>query len=125
MRVYTCCPHDGCGAHADTVAFLKSWGVEPALGFDDGVGRHFLEFDVPGGARRRSFVNALFRKSTGGVLCYCGHWHEPDAEGNVFNVRCNSCERVFSVCAECAAEGTGGCPWCTVRRKRRGRRRRR
>ena len=122
MRVYTCCPHDGCGAHAETVAFLKSWGVEPALDFDDDVGRHFLEFAVPAWKQRRPFVNALFRRSSGGVLCYCGHWHEPDAEGNVFSVRCNSCERSFSVCMACAAQGTGGCPWYDGKHRRRRRR---
>lgn len=124
MKVYTCCPHDDCGAHAGALAFLKSWGVVPTLGFDDDEGHHFLEFPVPAGDQRRPFIKALFRRSAGGVLCFCGLWHEPDAEGYVVTVRCKSCDRSFKVCTDCAPEGDG-CPWCGGLRKhrRKGRRR--
>ena len=106
MRIYTCCPEAGCGAHAETLNFLKSWGVEPALGVDAEEGRHNLDFDVPKGRKRRPFVRALLRKTEGGVLCYCGFWHSPDAEGNVLRVRCTSCHLMFNVCMKCASEGS-------------------
>ena len=112
MRIYTCCPEEGCGVHAETLRFLKSWCIEPELGFDEEAGNHYLEFRVPTGTKRRPFINATFRKARGGVLCYCGHWHEPEAKGHLFNVRCKTCRRKFDVCMTCANEGTGGCPWC-------------
>ena len=113
MRLYTCCPEQSCGTHAETVAFLKSWQVDPLLGFDEEAGRHYLEFTVPQGRTRHAFLNSVFRRTVGGVVCYCGHWHEPDAEGDVYRVQCESCGRDFSVCMICASEGTGGCPWCS------------
>ena len=56
MRLYTCCPHQGCLAYRDAMSFLERWGIEPEIGIDnDG---HSFKFSVPGSwpsGRKRSF----------------------------------------------------------------------
>lgn len=120
MKIYTCCPEAGCSAHSDTINFLKSYGVEPALCFDEEEGAHYLEFTVPK-KNRRKFINNMYCKTNSPdeegrtILCYCGKWHKDIAKGHVHSVRCNSCERIFSICLKCVRKGFfKGCPWCAT-----------
>lgn len=108
MKLYTCCPVDGCGAHADALNFLKSFGVEPSLQYDDQEQAHFLEFSPPKDERLKPFVHALIRRVKGMVLCY--HGHEKPAK--VFKVQCQKCRKKFEVCGECPVEEFSGCPYC-------------
>ena len=46
IRMYTCCPHEGCGAFQKGFRFLERWGIEPDIGVDENG--HYFDFSVPG-----------------------------------------------------------------------------
>ena len=65
MRIYTCCPVDGCGAFQATLSWLKSRGIEPAMEFDEQRG-HYFRFRLPGRwtKRQRKAFRAELRQRT-------------------------------------------------------------
>ena len=79
MILYTCCPHERCGSHQESLRFLHGNGIEPELGVDD-TG-HFLEFDIPKYWKKThaiAFRKQFFRRVKGLVICYCGEfWSDP------------------------------------------------
>lgn len=70
MKLYTCCPHEGCGAFQESLNWLKSWAIEPALEHDGE--HHYFEFDYPGDwdtEKRIDFRWELCTKTSGMVFC--------------------------------------------------------
>ncbi len=60
MKLYTCCPYQGCGAFQKALSFLHGWGIEPEIGLDEDG--HFFGFDIPrkwSRRRKRAFQAAL------------------------------------------------------------------
>jgi hypothetical protein len=71
IRMYTCCPREGCGTFQRGLRFLTSWGIEPEIGVDDEG--HYFQFTIPrrwARKRSRKFKRALNKQVT---------WHEPTA----------------------------------------------
>ena len=60
MRIYTCCPHQGCTAYRDGLNFLMNWGIEPEIGMNESG--HFFQFVAPAywsKSKKRSFIRAI------------------------------------------------------------------
>jgi hypothetical protein len=111
MRVDTCCPHEGCGAFQEALNWLRSWGIEPAIEFNDG--HHYFEFDFPDDwekAQRIEFRWDLCKRTSGTVICRCGLWLDDDYLGEAILARCDDCGREFLFCTSCnPIEEWGGC----------------
>lgn len=61
MRIYTCCPHSGCRAYQDALAFLRRFGIEPSIGIDDAG--YYLEVRLPKNRTKRTeFLRELNAK---------------------------------------------------------------
>ena len=87
MKLYTCCPHEGCGAFQESLNWLKSWGIEPALEYDGE--HHYFEFDYPGDWGREKCIEfrwELCLKTSGSVFCRCGLWLDENHEGEVLTM---------------------------------------
>jgi hypothetical protein len=111
MKLYTCCPHEGCGAFQEALNWLKSWGIEPALEHDGD--HHYFEFDFPDDwdtAKRISLKWDLAKKTSGLVFCRCGLWLDENYIGDVLRTQCKDCGREYRFCMACAAvEEWEGC----------------
>ena len=111
MKLYTCCPHETCGAFQMALKWLKSHGIEPALESDEG--HHFFEFSVPGDwetQRRIEFNWELANKTSGMVFCRCERWLDEDATGQAGTLICRSCGQEYLFCQECdSVEEWSGC----------------
>ena len=63
MKLYTCCPKEGCGAFQESLSLLKSYGIEPSIKADDDG--HYFEFKISNKWRLnkiRSLNKALLKK---------------------------------------------------------------
>lgn len=101
-RIYTCCPEAGCTAYRDSLGFLRGFGIEPAIRFDEDCGAHYFEFTLPPSwsLRKRRRFNAAVAEQvrTGNKPCdncgnvmYSGGWW----------AECNGCQRRCFFCEEC------------------------
>lgn len=66
MKIYTCCPHEGCRSFQECLRFLHDWGIEPAIELDD-TG-HYFEVNIPNDwnkAKRLRFERALSERVSG------------------------------------------------------------
>ena len=104
MKLYTCCPHDTCGAFQMALNWLRSQGIEPAIKCDEE--HHFFEFNFPGDwdmQRRIEFNWDLANKALGRIFCRCERWLDEDATGQVHKWICRSCGKEYFFCQECDA----------------------
>ena len=97
-KLYTCCPHDTCGAFQQGLQFLHSHGIEPAILCDDD---HYFEFELPEDwslDERRQFNSALGQMVSGGEPCFncLNPMHHEAAERT-----CTLCGRKVIICEEC------------------------
>ncbi len=103
MKLYTCCPHEGCGAFQGALTWLKSHGIEPAFGFD---AHHYFDFEIPDEwslDRKIDFRWELCERTSGQVYCRCGLWLDEDRTGTVHRFVCIECGSEYLFCRECDA----------------------
>jgi hypothetical protein len=101
--MYVCCPDNGCGAFQDTANWLKSWGIEPALGLDEHG--HYLDFRPPSDRERRK----RFRRELKARCCscsFCGRVKKSLSELQHY------CGAMFLVCQDCFESQAINCPQC-------------
>jgi hypothetical protein len=100
-RLYTCCPHAGCTAFREGLAFLHSYGIEPDLETDED-GNHFFRFSLPNERsldRRRRFNESIARKTTADAdpCDNCGNVMYSEAVW----ATCKRCGSKWLLCEEC------------------------
>lgn len=102
MKLYTCCPHEECGAFQNSLNWLESWGIEPALEHDGE--HHYFEFEVPDywdKEKRIEFRWELCKRTSGLVFCRCGLWLDEGYGGEAYSLRCKGCGREYLFCMAC------------------------
>jgi len=112
-RIYTCCPHEGCGGFQETLSFLHRFGIEAAPQLDDDG--HYLEFSLPKKwslAKRRNFnIKLNDRIKIGdddGLLCdMCKTY----MFNGLITFKCE-CGNEFTACNECFEKKTVRCINC-------------
>ena len=107
-KLYTCCPHDTCGAFQQGLQFLHSHGMEPAICCDDD-GDHYFEFELPEAwslGDRRQFNEAIGQMVSGGKPCFncLNSMHQEAAERT-----CKLCGTKVIVCDECFDDDVESC----------------
>ena len=96
MKLYTCCPNADCKDYRNGFNFLRDWGIEPAIEFDDD---HFFEYSIPdywSETKRTDFFKAIILK-TSMPICFCGEWED----GVLESLSCNTCNHPVDVHTEC------------------------
>lgn len=104
MQLYTCCPHDKCGAFQKAIGWLHSQGIEPSIEFDGD--NHFFEFEFPEDwdtQRRIDFKWELAHMTHGLIFCRCERWLDENATGQCHKFTCRSCGREYLICQDCDA----------------------
>lgn len=115
MKLYTCCPHEGCGAFQGALTWLKSYGIEPSLGVDE---NHYFEFEIPDDwplEQKIEFRWQLSLRTFGAVFCCCGKWLDENLDDDLYVTTCEQCGTQYRFCTVCvheAVERWGGCTYC-------------
>jgi hypothetical protein len=101
LRINVCCPNEVCGAFRKTLRWLKSYGIEPAIGTDE-FG-HFFRFSTKRltGKRRAKFKAQLRQQFSNSPRCSVCHAFRP----KVYGVENDDGEAV-PVCEACFRERT-------------------
>ena len=114
MRLYTCCPHEGCGAFQKALRFLHSHGIEPSMDHDGEA--HFFEFTYPEDWSKQKKIDFRWevgKRTSGMVMCRCGLWLDEDHEGRAMRLDCRYCGNSVLLCENCLDMGLfDGCPGC-------------